>query len=67
MKMTGSSSSMLALSRPLASRGVAGATTLRPGTELNQFSNVWEWVAPSWPHPLTVRITMGTRILPPNM
>ena len=47
MKMTGSSSSMLVLSRPLASRGVAGATTLRPGTDANQFSNVCEWVAPS--------------------
>ena len=49
IKMTGSSSRIAALSRPLASYTVLGTTTFRPGQLAYQLSNACEWVAPSWP------------------
>ena len=68
MKNTGSSSRMADFSSPLASAGVPGATTFRPGKWAQMASGVCEWVAPSCrPPPPTVRRTMGTRIWPLNM
>src|SRR5213594_3338598 len=48
MNTTGLSSRMALLRRPLASAGVAGMTTLSPGTWAYQLSNDWECWAPSW-------------------
>ena len=48
MTSTGSSSRIAAFSRPLASAGVAGATTFRPGTLANQPSKDCECWAVSW-------------------
>ena len=45
MKTTGLSSRMALLSSPLASAGVAGVTTLRPGMCAYQLSNAWECCA----------------------
>ena len=59
---------MAAFSRPLASAGFAGATTLSPGACANQPSRDCECWAVSWlPAPLGVRITSGQRTSPPNM
>src|SRR3989304_3743032 len=55
MKTTGSSSRMALLSSPLASAGVAGVTTLSPGTWANIASRFCEWVEAGWgppPRPL---------------
>ena len=68
MKITGLSSRMAALSRPLASAGVDGTATSRPGTCRKKASKECEWVGPSWwPAPCGMRITSGTFAWPPNM
>ena len=68
MKMTGSSSRMADFSKPLASAGVAGVTTLSPGTWAYHASNAWECCAASWSAaPLGPRITIGTPTWPPDM
>ena len=55
------------LSRPLASAGVAGATTLSPGKWAKITSGVWEWVAANClPPPEVVRTTRGTLNCPPK-
>ena len=54
--------------RPLASCGVEGCTTLRPGTWANQASSDWLcWAAAPVPEPAGKRMTSGTEILPPSM
>ena len=59
---------MAAVSSALASAGVDGATTFRPGTCAYQTSRFCEWVAAScWPPPPGVRITIGTETWPPNI
>ncbi len=56
------------MSSPLASAGVAGATTFSPGMWANHTSSDWECWAVSWlPAPLGVRITIGQRTSPPNI
>ena len=67
MNMTGLSDRIAVFSRPLASYGVAGITTINPGTWANQASRLCEWVAASCPQPAGVRITSGTFAWPPNM
>ena len=63
--MTGSGSRIAPASSPFASAGVAGATTLRPGTAIAQFSRLWECCAPKRePAPFAVRITSGSEICP---
>ena len=47
MKITGLLSLIDALSSPLASYGLEGTTTFKPGVLANQFSKFEEWVAPS--------------------
>ncbi|OGK81944.1 MAG: hypothetical protein A2X52_17115 [Candidatus Rokubacteria bacterium GWC2_70_16] len=66
--MTGLSSRMLWISAPLASWGVEGATTLRPGTCMNSACSPWECWAPC-PQllPMMERTTMGTETEPPDM
>ncbi|PKV99881.1 hypothetical protein ATK30_0874 [Amycolatopsis echigonensis] len=67
-RSTGSSSRIAAASRPLASAGVAGASTFRPGTWAYQTSRFCECVAASCcPPPPGVRITSGTLTCPPNI
>ena len=52
----------------MASAGVAGATTFRPGTCAYHTSRFCECVAAScWPPPPGVRMTSGTLTWPPNM
>ena len=67
MNMTGLSDRIAVFSRPLASYGVDGMTTSRPGTWANQASRLCEWVAASCPQPAGVRITRGTLAWLPNM
>ena len=68
MKTTGSSERMALLSRPLASAGVAGRTTVRPGTCAYQASSRCEWVAARQPAiPELPRKTIGTVNWPPLM
>ena len=56
------------VSRPLASAGVLGMTTLSPGTWASHASRVWEWVAPDPIPPNTaVRRVSGTWSSPPDM
>src|SRR3972149_6102483 len=51
---------MLAFSSPLASYGVDGATTLRPGEWMNQASGHWEWKGPACSRPpYGARLTTG--------
>ena len=60
MKITGLLSRMADLSRPLASRGVVGITTFRPGTWATHASSIWEWCGPMPISTATlVRITIG--------
>ncbi len=60
-KITGFSSRIDALSRPLASAGDDGKAIFRPGTPWNQVACVWEWIAPKRPPPPTAeRTTIGT-------
>ncbi len=59
---------MAAASRPITSRGVAGATTFRPGTAMAQFSTDWECWAPNrTPAPLAHRTTSGSVSCPSDM
>ncbi len=52
----------------MASAGLAGATTFRPGVPANQPSKLCECWAVSWlPAPLGVRMTIGQRTWPPNI
>ena len=68
MKTTGLSSRIAVFSRPLASAGVDGIATFRPGMWLTHACRLWlccaadRRVAPS-----VVRSTSGTRRLPPDM
>src|SRR6266487_5154050 len=63
--MTGSGSRIAPASSPFASAGVAGATTLRPGTAIAQLSRLWECCAPNRePAPFAVRITSGIETCP---
>ena len=64
-KMTGLSSSMLATSRPLASCGVDGITTLSPGTWENHACRLWACCGPCpQPRPTIIRMVSGTLDLP---
>ena len=66
--ITGFGSASAVGSIHLASDGVAGAITLRPGTWANQPSRLWECCAASWrPAPVVVRTTNGTLNWPPDM
>ena len=68
MKTTGSSERIALLSRPLASAGVAGRITVRPGTWAYQASSRCEWVAARQPAiPELPRNTIGTANWPPLM
>ena len=68
MNTHGSSSSMQAVSRPLASAGVLGHTTLMPGVCINHASSDCECCAPKdRPAATTVLIVRGTPVLPPDM
>jgi hypothetical protein len=54
--------------QPTTSAGVDGATTLRPGIIMHQFSTDWEcWAPKRLPPPLAVRTTTGTDTWPPVM
>ena len=62
---TGSGSRIAAAIRPTMSTGVEGATTLRPGTIMHQFSRLWLCCAPKrTPDPLAHRTTSGTASWP---
>ena len=68
MKTTGSSDRMELLRSPLASAGVEGMTTVRPGTWAYQASSRCEWVAARQPAiPEDPRKTIGTENWPPLM
>src|SRR4051794_13246402 len=57
----GLGSRIAAASRPLASSGVDGATTFRPGDWRNHASGFWEWYGPpEKPPPDGRRTTIGT-------
>ncbi len=59
---------MAVFNRPLASAGVEGMTTLRPGMWLNQACSDCECCAAERRvAPRVVRSTMGTFHLPPDM
>jgi hypothetical protein len=61
MKTTGLGSRIAEVSSPLASSGVDGATTLRPGECMNQASGFCEWNGPpEKPPPLGSRTVMFT-------
>src|SRR4029079_19639879 len=65
---TGLGSSIAASNRPLASCGVDGCTTFKPGTWANQASRLWLCCAAApVPEPPGRRTTIGTVALPPNM
>ena len=52
----------------MTSRGVDGATTLRPGIIMHQFSTLWQCCAPKRePAPLPVRTTSGHLTWPFDM
>ncbi len=64
-KTTGSGSRTEAAMSPTTSCGVDGATTLRPGIIIAQFSTLWECWAPNRaPPPLAVRMTSGKLTCP---
>ena len=68
MKTTGSSERMALLSSPLASAGVPGRITVRPGIWAYQASSRCEWVAARQPAiPELPRKTIGTANWPPLM
>jgi hypothetical protein len=68
MKITGLSSRIALLRRPLASRGVVGRTTFSPGTWQKYDSIDWEcWAASWWAGPPGPRITSGIGNCPPDM
>ena len=65
---TGLSSRMAVFISPLASYGVDGRATLRPGMWLTQACSDCEcWAAERRVAPSVVRKTMGTLSLPPDM
>ena len=66
--MTGPSLLSAVMSRPLASAGVLGMITARPGTWANMACRLWECCA-AWPQPrpMIARIVSGTLSLPPDM
>ena len=65
---TGLASSIADSNSPLASCGVDGCTTLRPGTCANHASRLWLCCpAAPVPEPPGSRTTIGTLALPPNM
>ena len=67
-KTTGSGSLIEAAINPTTSSGVDGATTLRPGIIMHQFSTLWLCCAPKRdPPPLAVRMTIGIVNWPPVM
>jgi hypothetical protein len=67
-KMTGSGSRIAAAISPTTSAGVDGATTLRPGIAIAQFSTLWLCCAPNRrPPPLAVRSTSGSDTCPSVM
>ena len=68
MNTTGFGSAIALASRPAASAGRLGITTLRPGTCVSQLSRLCECcAAPRWPAPPCVRSTSGTVSWPPDM
>ena len=68
MKITGSSSRIDAMSRPLASYALDGITTFRPGMWHTSASRLWLcWAARFIPAPAAVMTVTGRRALPPNM
>ena len=59
---------MALLSRPLASCGVDGTTSLRPGVWSSHASTLLEWwAAAELMAPSGIRSTIGTLHCPPNM
>ena len=65
---TGSGSRTAAASSPTTSRGFDGATTLRPGTAIAQFSTDCEcWAPKRSPAPLAQRTTSGSSTWPSDM
>ncbi len=59
---------MAAAIRPTTSAGVDGATTLRPGIAIAQFSTLWLCCAPKRsPEPFAVRSTSGSDTWPSVM
>ena len=68
MKTTGLSSRIAVFSRPFASAGVAGSTTLRPGTCATQAWRLWLCCAAERRvAPIVVRSVIGTFSFPPDM
>ena len=67
-RTTGLSSRIAVLSNPLASYGVAGSTTFKPGMWLNHACRLWLCCAADRRvAPKVVRITIGTLSLPPDI
>ena len=67
-KSTGLSSRIAVLSRPLASRGVAGMATLSPGMWAKSACKLCECcAAEERPAPIDSRIVSGTLHWPPDM
>ena len=68
MNTHGSSSSMHASSRPLASYGVDGKTTLSPGVCIRSASSDWLcWAPIGVPPTMFTRTVIGTGVRPPDM
>ena len=68
MNTHGSSSSMQASSRPLASYGVDGKATLSPGVCMRIASSDWLcWAPMGVPPTMFTRIVIGTGVRPPDM
>ncbi len=67
-KTTGSGSRIEAAMRPMTSAGVDGATTLRPGIAIAQFSTLWLcWAPKRRPAPFAVCRTSGSDTWPSVM
>ena len=67
-KITGSRSRIASISRPLASYGLEGSTTFRPGMWVKIGYSACECCAAAFmPAPYMVRMTIGVSALPPNM
>ena len=59
-KITGSLSSIAAISKPLASYGLDGMTVFSPQTWVNRLSGLWLCVCPPWiPPPTGMRTVIG--------
>ena len=68
MNITGSLRSRQERNSPMTSRGVAGVTTVSPGTDAYHPSKDCECVAPTEaPAPVTVRIISGMENCPPDI